>query len=173
MINASGRADRDLSIESELPPILVVGLYHEYDSGISVSADIARINFSDFKLTEFSFIEDKVIARQTKYDDVYAFSLGLSYPYNGRLTLGAGAGYMENPVDADQRSFLFRIDTSWIVGVGGEYKLDNDRSLTLNLNYGQSDKGEINTQGLPVIGEINSEYDKREFFIVDLKYKWR
>ena len=173
LIDATGRADRVISIESELPPIAVMGLFHEFDSGVALSVDLAHIGWSDFVLTEFAFAGDNLIERRTEYDDALAASIGFSIPYKPGITLGVAAGYLESPVTDLERSFLFRIDDSWIIGFGAEFERPNDRSITLNLNYGQSADGRISTGALPRLGEITSTYDSRWFAVLDLKYKWR
>jgi hypothetical protein len=99
--------------------------------------------------------------------------IGLSIPYKPGITVGVAAGYLESPVTDLERSFLFRIDDSWIVGFGAEFERPNDRSITVNLNYGQSADGRISTGALPRLGEITSEYDSRQFVVLDFKYKWR
>jgi long-chain fatty acid transport protein len=173
LIEATGRADREISIESELPPIAVIGLFHEFDGGVELSVDLAHIGWSDFALTEFAFAGDNLIERRTDYDDALAVSIGFSIPYKPSVTLGAAAAYLESPVTDLERSFLFRIDDSWIVGFGAEFERPNDRSITVNLNYGQSADGRISTGALPRLGEITSAYDSRWFVVLDFKYKWR
>ena len=173
LIQATGRANREISIESKLPPIAVFGLFHEFDSGASVSVDLSHIGWSDFVLTEFAFAADNLIERRTDYDDALAGSIGFSIPYKPGITLGVGVGYLESPVTNLQRSFLFRIDDSWVVGFGAEFERPNDRAITVNLSYGQSSDGRISTGVLPGLGEITSAYDSRHFAILDFKYKWR
>jgi len=173
LIDASGRADREISIESELPPIAIIGLFHEFDGGAALSVDLAHIGWSEFVLTEFAFAGDSLIERGTDYDDALAGSIGFSIPYKPGVTLGAAAGFLESPVTDIERGLLFRIDDSWIVGFGAEFERPNDRSITVNLNYGQGGDGRISTGALPRLGEITSEYDSRWFVVLDFKYKWR
>jgi len=173
LFDATGRTDRELSIESELPPIAVLGLFYEFDGGTALSVDLAHIGWSDFVLTEFAFAGDSLIERRTDYDDALAGSIGFSFPYKPGVTLGVAAGYLESPVTDFERSFLFRIDDSWLVGFGAEFERPNDRSIAFNLNYGQGGDGRISTGDLPLLGEITSAYDSRWFVILDFKYKWR
>ncbi|MGI9238314.1 MAG: OmpP1/FadL family transporter, partial [Woeseiaceae bacterium] len=173
LIDASGRADREISIDSELPPIAILGLFHEFDGGAALSIDLAHIGWSDFVLTEFSFAGDSLIERGTDYDDALAGSVGFSIPYKSGVTLGVAAGFLESPVTDLERGFLFRIDDSWIVGFGAEFERPNNRAMTVNLSYGQGGDGRISTGPLPLLGEITSEYDSRSFVLLDFKYKWR
>lgn len=173
LIDASGRADQKLKIESELPPITMLGLYHEFGSGMALSVDLAHIGWSEFVLTEFAFAGDNLIERRTDYDDALAGSIGFSIPYKPGVTLGVAAGYLESPITDLERSYLFRIDDSWIVGFGAEFERPNNRSITVNLNYGQAADGRVETEPLPLIGPVTSEYDSRQFVVLDFKYKWR
>jgi len=47
------------------------------------------------------------------------------------------------------------------------------RSFKVNLNYGQAADGRVETEPLPLLGPVNSEYDSRQFVVLDIKYTWR
>jgi len=48
-----GILDADLTIESTSPETMVAGFYHEFANQAAVTADLAWINFSNFRLSEF------------------------------------------------------------------------------------------------------------------------
>lgn len=173
LIEASGRLDQPIEISSKLPPITILGFYHEFDGGVSLAADLAHIGWSDFKLTEFSFAGENLIQRNIDYDDALSGSLGLSIPYRPGVNLGVAVGFLESPVTDEERGLLFRVDDSWVVGFGVELERPNNRAMTISLNYGQGGDGRVTTGQLPILGEISSEYDSRDFLILDFKYKWR
>jgi len=50
-----GLLDADLTIGSTSPESMLAGVYHEFADSAAVTADVAWINFSDFRLSEFYF----------------------------------------------------------------------------------------------------------------------
>jgi len=172
LLDAAGLLNIEVDIESELPDIAMAGFYHDFDNGWGWAVDVARIGWSNFRLTEFGFLEGTLFEQDTDYDDVWAGSTGVSIPMNGRWTLGLGVSYSESPIDKDERTFLFRVDETWIFGAGLEYDLGNDRSVSFNFNYMDFGEGKIESPTVPFLGRLEAEYDKHWGMMFDFQYRW-
>ena len=156
----------------KLPSVYTAGIYHDFQNGWAGAFDVARINWSDFQLTEFGFLEGTFFEQDPDYDDVWAFSTGVSIPMNDRWTLGFSFAYTDSPIDEDERTFLFRVDETWMVGAGVEYALQNDRSMTFNLVYVDLGEGKIESPNVPFLGNLEAEYDEHWGVAFDFQYRW-
>ena len=119
LLDAAGLLNIEIDIESELLGIVMAGIYHEFDNGWGWALDVAGIGWSDFRLTEFGFLEGTLFQQDTDYDDVWVGSTGVSISVNDRWTLGVGVSHSDSPTDDDERTFLFRVDETWLFGVAG------------------------------------------------------
>jgi long-chain fatty acid transport protein len=172
LLDAAGLLDTDVEIESQLPPIIAAGVYHEFDNGWGWALDVARIQWSEFKLTEFGFLNGTLYEQDPDYEDVWAGSTGVSIPVAERWKLGLGVAFADSPVDKETRTFSFRADETWIFGAGLEYDRGEGRTITFNLNYLALGEGRIETPSVPVLGNLSAEYDEHWGLIFDLQFSW-
>ncbi len=172
LLDAAGLLDRDVEIESKLPSIVSAGVYHEFENGWGWAMDVGRIRWSEFKLTEFGFLNGTLFQQDPDYDDAWAGSTGVSVPLNDQWTLGLGIAFMDSPVDKDTRTFAFRTDETWVFGAGFEYDRGNGRTVTFNLNYMDLGAGRIESPPVPVLGNLSAKYDEHWGLIFDLQFKW-
>lgn len=171
-LTTAGLLDRDVELGGKLPSVVTFGAYQRLANGWDLAADLAYVQWSEFQLVESSFVGDRLIQRGSDYEDVWAGSLGVSMPLAPRWRMGLGAGYMDSPIDPEDRSFGFRIDESWIVGIGLQRQLDNHRSLEINLNYLDMGDGAIVSEEIDVIGVIDSRYDTNRGLMLDVQFQW-
>lgn len=171
-LTASGAIDAEVEIGSKLPPMISAGAYREFANGWTWAVDVMRIQWSEFKLTEFAFLDGARFEREPDYDDTWAASTGVSFPLNDRWTLGAGGAYTDSPVDKATRTLGFRIDKTWVAGVGVNYDRGGGRSIAVNLNYIGMGKGKIESDPVPVLGTLEAEYDKHWGLLIDVQFRW-
>lgn len=169
---SAGLLDRDVELGGKLPSVWTVGGYQRLPNGWDVAADLAYVEWSKFQLIESSFVGDRLIQRGSDYEDVWAGSLGVSMPLAPRWRMGLGAAYMDSPIDPENRSFGFRISETWMVGIGLERQLANERSLAINLNYLDMGDGDIVSEEIDAIGVVESRYDTNRGLMLDLQFKW-
>jgi long-chain fatty acid transport protein len=153
----------DIEVENTLPQRVVGGIYHEFDSGRYVTADVAWVDFSEFGTTGVALEgTDLAIDPPGIYDDIWALSIGAGFPIDERLTWKLGAMYLSQPIDEDDRGLSMRLDRIWGVGAGLSYDLGKGRGFDLNLtliDYGEApvDTGESLLRGR-VVGENEDHY---------------
>lgn len=172
ILETAGLLDLDVEIESTLPPVWLAGARHDFGA-VSAALDVSRIGWSDFRLTEFAFLDGARILRRGEYDDSWALSAGVNFPIAPRWRLGLGAAWMDSPVDEDTRTFLFRVDDTVSFGIGVEYDRGEGRTMTLNIDYVDFGEGRIATQPLPIIGGLEAEYEEHYGIVVDFRMRWR
>ena len=171
-LTASGVIDADVEIGSKLPPVIMAGAHREFANGWSWAVDVGRIQWSEFKLTEFAYLDGDRFTREPDYDDVWAGSTGVSIPLNDRWTLGLGAGYTASPVSKSTRTFALRADEIWIAGMGVNYDRGGGRSIAVNLNYIGLGKGKIESDPVPVLGTLEAEYGNHWGLMLDVRFRW-
>jgi long-chain fatty acid transport protein len=172
LLATSGALNADVEIGSNLPPMIMVGSYHEFENGVGWAIDIGQIQWSEFVLTEFGYFNGLRAERDSSYDDVWAGSTGVSIPLGGRWTLGLGVAYMETPVEDDTRTLGFRIDETWLIGAGLEFDRGNGRSIAANLSFIDLGDGRVQSEPIPVIGTVAAEYDEHWGVMLDLQFRW-
>ena len=172
VLDAAGLLNIDIDIDSKLPPVWLAGVYHELDNGWGIAVDVGRVEWSEFKLTEFGFLEGTLLEQSPEYDDTWTGSVGVSIPLQNKWTLGFGVAYAESPLESDTRTFLFRADKTFVLGAGVEYDLGDNRSMTFNLSYLDLGDGKIESPSVPFLGRLEAEYDEHWGLIFDLQYRW-
>jgi len=172
LVSQLGLENLDVEIEGTLPAVLQAGLYHRFDNQSAFTVDIALVDFSEFVLTEFNVFAGTILNRQPKYDDILAGSIGYSFPLGSKYTIGTSRGYLESPVDKDERSFLFRIDEAMLFGLGVSWETSNSHGITINFDYIKVEDGRIETPTLPIVDRLISDHDNHDVLIVDFMYRW-
>lgn len=123
-------------LTNTLPKRLLVGVYHEFESGSYFTVDGMWMNFSDFSVSNIKLDGNDVnVNTPSIYNDIYALTIGAGFPASDkRLTYKIGAMYVSQAVDDDKRTFSIRLDEMWGVGAGVSYDLTSGNSVDLNAN---------------------------------------
>lgn len=160
-----GIKDINADLTNTLPQRVLVGVYHEFESGKYFTIDGMWMKFSDFSVSDVKLNDNKIdLTAPDIYNDIWALTAGMGFPINDRMTYKVGAMYVSEAVDDDDRSFSIRLDEMWGVGVGLSYQLTSERSMDLNANYINLGKAPVDTGGLfgtdrgRVVGESNDPY---------------
>lgn len=172
-LGMAGLLDSDITVESRLPAMAGVGVFHRFPSGTALSFDALYLDFSRFKLSEIAILDAQLIDRGADYDDIVAVSIGANHPIGRRWRVGASVGYLPSPVTDSERTLAFRIDDTWIYGTGFDYDFGGNKKVGLNVSYMDLGDGKIESRSLPFIGVYRGEYDHRRVVLFDLRFNWR
>jgi len=164
--------DKNIEIKSRSPQSVLVGLYHESDTGKAVTIDVAWVDFSEFKLSELFFDGNQVNENPIDYDDIWAMNIGYSMPLNDRWMLGLGALYLDEMTDKYNRSVALRLDSLWVLGAGVEWQWKQNRTLALNIGYYEMGDGAIVSTSIPAVGAMQGKYTERETIGIELALNW-
>lgn len=165
----------NVELTNTLPQRVLAGVYHEFDSGNYFTVDGMWMKFSDFSATNIKLNGTDVgVTSPRIFDDIYALTVGAGFPVSERLTYSIGALYVSQAVDDEDRSFSIRLDEMWGLGVGVEYKLTDERSVELDVNYINFGKAPVDTgdqgdQG-PDPFRVAGESDDPYAILIDLSY---
>lgn len=163
IVEERGLDTLDIEIENTLPQRVIAGIYHGFDSGRYVTADLMWVDFSEFGTTGVALEgTDLAIDPPGIYDDIWALSIGAGFPVDERLTWKLGAIYVSQPIDDDDRGLSMRLDRMWGVGTGLSYDLGKGKRFDLNLtliDYGEApvDTGDSLFRGR-VVGKNEDHY---------------
>jgi len=163
-----GSKNIQTKITNTLPQRVLVGMYHEFDSGNYFTVDAMWMKFSDFTISNIEVNgEDVNVTVPEIYDDIGALTIGAGFPVNDRLTYRVGAMYLSSIVDDEDRNLSMRMDAMWGVGVGFEYQLPNERSIDVNANFLNTGDAPVDTGGdRRVVGESTDPYA----FLFEMSY---
>jgi long-chain fatty acid transport protein len=167
-----GVLDADLTIESTSPESIVAGVYHEFADRSAVTADLAWINFSNFRLSEFYYNGESFIPSDTEYNDIYAFSASYTWPVSRRWLLGVGGAVTNQMIDDDERTMTLRLDSLWSLGFAAEWLWTDSRSVKMSLSYLAMDDAPVTTPSLPVLGSLEGEFTSRNTLLVQIGMSW-
>ena len=151
---------RNIDFETTMPAILGAGIYHELENGIGMTLDALWIQFSDFGMSEVTVDGSDINVSDQNFEDVWAFSAGVSWPLQNRWTLKGGVMATSQFIDDDNRTRTFTMDAIAGVGAGFEYQWKDDKILAFNLNYFDMGDGPVDTTdgNLSYKGEYDSNY---------------
>lgn len=162
-----------LEFNSNQPQSVGLGLFHELDNGWQITVDSVWIDFSEFGVTEISIVGQTVVAPESDFNDIYAFSVGAQLPVKGDTTWRIGALYVSEAVDDEDRTFSFALDRIYGIGVGMHKELGDGNAYNFNVNLLDTGKGPIDTGDDPVRGRVAGESKNHYAISLDYSYYWR
>ena len=167
-----GIKDINTELTNTLPQRVLAGVYHEFESGNYFTIDTMWMKFSDFSVSDIELNGNNVnVSAPDIYNDIWAFTAGMGFPINERMTYKVGAMYLTEAVDDEDRSFSIRLDKMWGVGVGLSYELTEGRKVDLNANYINVGEASVDTgNGEPGIGRVVGENDDPYALMFELTY---
>lgn len=171
ILEAAGVLTRTVSLESKFPQAVIAGAYHEFPSGASASLDVAWVDFSQFGLTQVSVGNTAITTSNSKYNNIWAGTAGLSWPLSGGWTAKAGAAYATSGVSNANRSYTLRLDRIWGVGAGAVYRWSKQKSLEASLTYYDLGEAPVSA-GIPGIGSLSAAYSTNYAIGLNVSFRW-
>ncbi len=162
-----------VELASNQPQSVSVGLFHQLDNGWQITADAVWIDFSEFGVTEISIVGQTVVAPDSDFNDIYAFSVGAQLPVKGDTTWRIGALYVSEAVDDKDRTFSFALDRIYGLGVGMYKELSDGNAYNFNVNLLDTGKGPIDTGDDPVRGRVAGDSKNHYAISLDYAFHWR
>jgi long-chain fatty acid transport protein len=167
-----GILDADLSIQSTSPESMVAGLYHEFADQGAVTADLAWVNFSDFRLSEFYFDGQSFVRSNPRYNDLYALSASYSWPVSERWMLGVGGLVTNQMIDDDERTMTLRLDALWSLGLAAEWRWTDSRNVKISMSYVGMDDAPVSTPSIPGFGSLEGRFTRRDTLLFQVGMSW-
>jgi len=171
VLEAAGLLNQEIDFETTFPQLLGAGVYHEFGDGYSTTADLAWMDFSEFGLSEIAIGDSSIETREQRLDDVWFFAASLAKRLDEKWTAMIGAMYLTSGVSDENRTFTFRMDEIWGVGIGAEYDWTDRLTFGCNLNYYFLGDAPVETD-VPLLGPLRGEFTDREALSVDLTLSW-
>lgn len=165
VMDALGIIGGDITINSRSPQSVLAGMYYEFENNHAITADLAWIDFSNFRLSEFYFNGEALAETEVKYKDIYALALSYTWPLNDRWMLGVGGFYADEMVDDDLRTMTLRLDSVWSAGLGAEWRWTKDRSVTASLSYIGVGDAPVTTPDITTVDGFEGEYTSRNSWL--------
>ncbi len=162
-----------LEYNSNLPQSASFGLFHQLENDWQITFDAVWVDFSEFGVTEISIIGEDVVAPDSVFNDIYAFSVGTQLPVKGDTTWRFGAFYMSSAVDDEDRTFSFALDRVIGFGAGFNQKLASGNDYDLNFNLMDTGEAPIDTGDDPVRGRVAGESKNHYAITIDFSFHWR
>ncbi len=159
LLVSSGAFDREISMDVNMPQSLMTGVFHDFDNGWTMTADVVWVDFSAYNIDNVS-IGDTTINKDstTAYQDIWVGSLGATYALRPDWSLRGGALYMSAGLEEEDRTLLSRYDAMSAIGGGVEHTFRSGRKVAVDITYFKFGDGEF-TVSAPRVGSISGKYD--------------
>jgi long-chain fatty acid transport protein len=167
-----GILDADLTIKSTSPESMLAGVYHEFANNAAVTADLAWINFSDFRLSEFYFNGQSFAPSNPRYNDIYALSASYTWPVSRDWMLGVGGLVTNQMIDDDERTMTLRLDALWSLGLAAEWRWTDSRSVKISVSYVGMGDAPVSTPGIPGFGSLEGKFTSRDTLLFQVGVSW-
>jgi long-chain fatty acid transport protein len=171
-LEGAGLIDAKIEVVSKSPQSILAGVYHEFDNNHALTFDAAWVEFSEFQLSEFYFDGEGIANNEADYEDLFAISIGYSWPVSSRWMLGVSGLYIDEMVKDDERTATLPLDSIWSVAFAAEWQWNDHRQLYASLSYMEPGDAPIATPDLPGIGSANGRYTSREVLLLSLGIKF-
>lgn len=163
-----GLLERSLTIESTFPESIFAGVYHEFADRSAVTLDLAWINFSNFRLSEFYYDGESFARNDSRYDDIYALSASYTWPAAERWMLGVGGLVTNQMIDDEQRGMTLRLDAVWSLGLAAEWQWTEQRRVMMGLSYLGLGDAPVTTPSIPGLGSLEGRFTSRNTIMLQL-----
>jgi long-chain fatty acid transport protein len=164
--------DTDITIESTSPQSMLAGVYHEFIDDSAVTVDVAWINFSDFRLSEFYYNGQSFARSNPRYNDIYALSGSYSRPVSDRWMLGVGGLVTNQMIDDDERTMTLRLDALWSLGVAVQWRWTTTRNVNMSVSYMGMDDAPVTSPSIPGIGSLEGKFTSRDTVLFQIGMNW-
>ncbi len=164
--------DTDITIESTSPQSMLAGVYHEFTNDAAVTVDLAWINFSDFRLSEFYYNGESFARSENQYNDIYALSTSYSWPVSERWMLGVGGLVTNQMIDDDERTMTLRLDALWSLGLAAEWRWTDSRRVKMSVGYFGMDDAPVSTPSFPGFGSLQGKFTSRDTLLLQVGMSW-
>ena len=129
------------------------------------------MEFSAFGMSEFAVGDSAVDVGEQDFEDVWAFTVGITYPLPNRWTLKAGLMGTTQFIKDVNRTKTFKMDQIFGAGIGAEYRWGDKRVVALNLNY--YDLGDAPVEvDIPLIGTVRGQFSENYSIGLDFTFRW-
>ena len=167
-----GILDADVTIESTSPQSMLAGAYHEFANNTAVTVDLAWINFSNFRLSEFYYNGESFARNQAQYNDIYALSASYTWPATNRWMLGVGGLVTNQMIDDDERTMTLRLDALWSLGLAAEWQWTDSRTVKMSVGYIGMDDAPVSTPAIPGFGSLEGKFTSRDTVQFQIGMSW-
>ena len=162
----------DINVESTSPQSVLAGVYHEFSNNHAVTVDLAWIDFSNFRLSEYYFNGEALAENTPNYDDIYAISTSYTWPVSPRWMLGVSGLVTNEMIDDDERTMTLRLDALWSVGFAAEWQWTNARTIKMSLSYMGMGDAPVTTPDIPQVGSLQGKFENRDTLLLQIGMTW-
>lgn len=162
----------DINVESTSPQSVLAGVYHEFANNHAVTVDLAWIDFSQFRLSEYYFNGEALAESDPSYDDIYAITTSYTWPVSERWMLGVSALATNQMIDDDERTMTLRLDALWSAGIAAEWQWTESRTVKLSVSYMGLDDAPVTTPEIPGVGSLEGEFKSRDTILFQVGMTW-
>jgi len=167
-----GILDADVTIESTSPQSMLAGAYHEFANNTAVTVDLAWLNFSNFRLSEFYYNGESFARNQAQYNDIYALSASYTWPTTNRWMLGVGGLVTNQMIDDEERTMTLRLDALWSLGLAAEWQWTDSRTVKMSVSYIGMDDAPVSTPAIPGFGSLEGKFTSRDTVQFQIGMSW-
>ena len=162
----------DINVESTSPQSVLAGVYHEFHNNHAVTVDVAWIDFSQFRLSEYYFNGESFADSEEEYKDIYAVTASYSWPVSPRWMLGVSGLLTNQMIDDEDRSMTLRLDALWSAGIGAEWRWTDNRRVKFALSYMGLDDAPVQTAEIPGVGSLEGKFEQRDTLLFQVGVSW-
>lgn len=171
LLQNAGVLDDDISLDATTPQSLLGGIFHDFDNGWTMTADVLWLDFSEWSIDNITVGDITITKDDSNYQDIWAASLGTTYALRPDWTLQGGIGYVSSGLKEEDRSVFSRFSEMWAIGGGVEHTFKSKRTLAVDLTYIQFGDGKFTTD-VPIIGSISGEYTTNYGISLSVSSTW-
>lgn len=134
-LQAAGIIGADTKVTMNVPQTLTLSLYQALNDRWALLASANWQNWSRFGQVGVQIDSGNPVSAtvDANFKDTWHLSLGTQYQASTRLLWNLGVGYDSSPVSDEDRTFAMPLGSTWRLGTGLTYALDQQTDL--NLSY--------------------------------------
>lgn len=172
VLDKAGFIGADIEVKSKTPQSVLAGVYREFENNHALTIDLAWVEFSEFQLSEFYFDGEGLTNNEAEYENIFALSVGYSWPVSSRWMLGVSGLYVSDMVEDENRTATLRLDSIWSLAFAAEWQWTQSRQVYASFSYMDTGDAPVSLPSIPLIGSVSGKYTSRESFLLSLGIKF-
>jgi len=143
----SSRTSTQLKLGLKLPAYTTLSLYHELNPKLALLASATYTQWSclqNVSIENIAAVDNSLIPQPSNhvaitipehFKDTWRFALGSDFKVNSQLSLRAGMGYDQSPIDPAYRNLLIPDSNRYILATGMTYSFNPKLSMALGWSH--------------------------------------
>jgi len=175
ILQRAGFIGNHLDIDMTMPNEVMLSAYRDLTKDLAIMANFNWQNWSQFGEVGISLTSapPKSLVSNANFSDTYQGAVGMHYRLGKPTMLLLGFAYDTSPVSVANRSPLLPLDRQIRIGVGVQWDVADDYTLSFAYEYANLGRADLNRSRGPLAGTLQGDYQTNSLNVFEVTVSHR